>query len=342
VEVVNSLLWVGIAGLILRIVLGDASVAVHRAAFLFLLYIPLAFVTGCPAAILQGKLRLGLFNAFRFTVHPTYTLLLLILWLAGGLTLASAVGASLSASALALVLFLAPLFRSGAFAWHWDVALVRSLLGFGLRVHAGNVAMLAASQLALVVLAWLRPPADVGLYVAAGTVGGVMTLVPSALGMVLFPVLASQPPIVRRQTLAALLRVGFPLSLLALVPAVLVLPRTMGPLFGRAFEDAEGTARLLVVAYFFRGWLSILASAIRALGRPLRSGLGEIVGLPVLLVTLLLVVPEHGHLGAAAATAAAAGSGVSVLMGVVIAEGVTETALPARTEAEPEPSAQRW
>jgi len=96
----------------------------------------------------------------------------------------------------------------------------------------------------------------------------------------------------------------------------LALPFALPLLFGPSYQRAGPIGQILTFGITIRSSAGLLGAVLRGLSRPLSSGLGDIVGLPVLAVLLLIMVPKWQGTGAAVAISIAAGIGFVVLLGL--------------------------
>lgn len=283
-----------------QLLVGNAAPALSAALY-YLWLIPLYLVAQYSIGLLQGRMNLVAFNIARLSVQVAYTALILALWSQRAVTVRSAVAASLGAYAASAVLILWLIGRRGYWVWGLDPSRVRALISFGLKLHLGNLATILASRLDIVVLSLFASAGSLGIYVAAGAVGPVVVLVPTAIALILYPRAVRSSTADRRVTLARLLLVGLAASILASPVMIVVLPRLVPLVFGTAFASAVPVAELLVLGYLFRGYTAMLVAMVRGAGRPLRASAGEILGLVLFAVCLLLLTRHYGVVGTAAA-----------------------------------------
>jgi O-antigen/teichoic acid export membrane protein len=277
------------------------------AAFYYLWLIPLNLLAQYAIGLLQGRMSLSAFNIARLSVHVAYTALIIALWSQKAVTVRSAVAASLAAWAASAVLTLWLIGRRGYWVWGLDLARIRAIVSFGVKLHLGNVATIIAARLDIVVLTLFASAGSLGIYVVAGTVGPVVGLVPSAIALVLYPRSVRFSTADWRVTLARLLLIALTVTIVAGPVMIVALPRLIPVVFGEAFASAVPVAELLVLGFLFRGYAGMLVAMLRGAGRPLRASIGEIVGLIVFACFLLILTRRFGSLGTAAALTVSAG-----------------------------------
>jgi len=324
---VQSLALMLLGTLLLPLLLvGNAAMALS-AALLYLWLIPLNLLTQYGIGLLQGRTNLSAFNVARLSLHIAYTALIIALWFQKAVTVRSAVTASLAAWAVSAVLTLWLIARRGYWFWGFDLARVRDLISFGVKLHIGNVATILAAKLDIVVLTFFASAGSLGIYVVAGTVGPVVGLVPGALAMVLYPKSVRSSTANRRVILARLLLIGLIVTILASPAMIVVLPRLIPLVFGEAFGPAVPVAELLVLGYLFRGYAGMLVAMVRGAGRPLLASIGQTVGLVLLLLCLVILTKRSGVIGAATAVTLSA---AALLIWMVIQACVMSETGPAQ------------
>lgn len=319
----ESLVAMACGWIVLPRVLGGMSPEVVTISRYYLLYIPLTYTVWFITAVLQA--RGYRFNVFRASTHVAYTALLLFLWLIhliGPLTvIAASLGAHVITVAIGIILV------RGRGWWHVQVtwAVARELLNFGYRVHIGTVASFLTARLDLVILAILVPPAELGNYVVSGIPGAALTLIPLSASMVAYPAVVRM----RRDAVPATIARCFAVFALMMLLAFLVdltLPLAIPFFFGPGYQPAIRIGQILTFGLAIRSTTGLLGAVVRGLSRPLSAGLGDIVGLPMFAILLLVLVPRWQGIGAGIALSAAAGLGFAVMLVVNMrATGMTPT-----------------
>ena len=308
-EVLSSALLVGIVQSVILLAAGWLLVphllagkpsGVLDVTRLYLWIIPLFPLTLYPLAVLQGKLLVGRFNLARASVHVMYTAALITLWGVHAVTVHSALEASLLATILTFVLTFW-LVTTRVHIRLVSLAVVRSLLSYGAKLHLGNVAALIAQRVDLLALTFLASSAALGNYVVASAMGAGAALIPSAVSTVLFPLFSKRESDAVPKGVARFVLLAGAVTVIAAPFLALVLPWVLPFLFGPAFAAARATSMILVLAYLIRGWNQMLSSILRGTGRPIAASVGELGGLVVMTAFLVALVPRSGAYGAAIA-----------------------------------------
>jgi O-antigen/teichoic acid export membrane protein len=151
----------------------------------------------------------------------------------------------------------------------------------------------------LLMAAFLSPQI-LGLYVVAVAWASAASPLLSAVGIVIFPRVASQSILAERIRvltqgfhLAVLSGAGISILLAAVTPFALPL------IFGKPFEQVIPASLILILASVISNINSVLGDGMRGFGRPAVVLVSECVGLVVTTVTLALLLESFGIIGAA-------------------------------------------
>lgn len=302
----QSVLLMAVGLVILPVVLAGKPGSVLDASRLYLLVIPLNTLAVLPLAVFQGRFAIGPFNLGRLFVHVAYTALVVALWLLGRLDVFSAVLASLAATFAAFLAIAALARAHHHLIWKPKSWSFTALLGFGSKVHVGNVAGLVAMRLDVLALSLLPSTTALGSYVVATAVASSISLIPSAVSLLAYPTFSRDLPSARAVRLSRILLLGIALTIVIVPLAVVMTPILLPVIFGQPFKSAVIASQVLLVGYAFRGWASILAAVVRGAGRPLTASVGDVLNVLTLGSLLAVLVPFSAGIGAAVAVVGAA------------------------------------
>jgi O-antigen/teichoic acid export membrane protein len=307
----QSLVAAACGWIVLPKVLGSMPPEVITIGRYYLLVIPLTYAWGFVAMVLQA--RQYRFNVFRASYYVAYAIVLLVLWLLHAVNPRTVIAAALGMYFVPLLLGARLLLRKG---WlHPQLALseARQLVGFGYRVYVGIVASILAGRLDFVILAALVSAAELGNYAVAGIPGSILTLLPISASLVAYPAVVRMP----REAVPATIARCLALATLTILLAFLVdltLPVAMPLALGPGYQRAVPIAQILTFGITIRSATGLLGAVVRGLARPLLSGFGDVVGLPIFGVLLALMVPNWQGVGAAIALTIAALIGFAAMM----------------------------
>lgn len=173
----------------------------------------------------------------------------------------------------------------------------RTLVKQGARFWGINVAQNLTSRADQLLLAWLAGTYSVGIYAVAIAPAAVMQVVSNSIGQMALREAADGSLTAKRlfkATGSGLLLVSiYCVALWSAAPWVIPL------VFGSDYEAAVSVVRILVFAELARCPYLIFIRALAGFNRPFAANFSSIVGLPVLVVTMLLLVPHNGAEGAA-------------------------------------------
>jgi O-antigen/teichoic acid export membrane protein len=178
------------------------------------------------------------------------------------------------------------------------------MAAFGSRSQVGGILNLLNLRLDVVVLGAMTGPAQVGVYVVASKYAELLRLPGLALTWVTYPQFAGRESGARHPewlSVGRLVALGAVAAVVVAASATVVLP----VLYGEAFRDAVVPAVWICLGLVVEPAAGVASGYLLGSGRP---GLNSLIlggGFIVTLVLDLLLIPRHGSLGAAWASAAA-------------------------------------
>jgi O-antigen/teichoic acid export membrane protein len=184
--------------------------------------------------------------------------------------------------------------------WRADIALLRRMIGYGLKFHISILAGAIIIRADLLVVNHFRSAAEAGVYSVASQFALLLMLLPGVIATLLFPRVTSEQD-ARGETTCQVSRyttfVMF-LCCIAAVPFSLLLPL----IYGAAFSDATFLLWILLPGVYLMGLESVLVQHFNALGLPRAIPLYWIATLALNLVLVFALVPRYGAYGAAIAS----------------------------------------
>lgn len=259
-----------------------------------LVFIPFNFIALGLLAIDHGKLRFARYNTLRLLVPLIYLLGLVALWATGHVSVAWVIAINCAGTVLVALLRLVLQGHKILTMPSWKEA--RALLGFALRFHPATVLLLLAGQADQFVALTLWDNTVLGHYVVALTIASSgLAVFSSAFHKVLFPHLAHvRGSSAQVELLAHGVRHATLLMAGLSLPLALLMPWFIPLLFGPAFSDTVGLARVLLVAYLIVALKTIVIQGTRGLGE---GGVGTTAAAVSLSAFLLLTWPLANALG---------------------------------------------
>ncbi len=288
---------------LLPFVLSHYDASARRTAYLYLAFIPINLFTLALMAVLNGRQRFHWFQSLRLLVIAGSAAVLVVLAAAGTLTIQSAAIAYLAANlSIGLV--------AGVLVWRLGVARprastgpARQLLRFGFQSHLGATSSLLNERLDQLLISVFLAPVQLGLYVIAVTMSSLAGLVGSSVSMVALPAVARlQSGAAQRAAARRFAQLTLGVSVVVTVPMALFAPVLLQLFFGAAYRDAAEVSRVLLVAAVALSTGRVIGTLLRAVGRPLDAGIGEVVALAATVVGLAALLPMLGIMGAAIAS----------------------------------------
>jgi len=288
---------------------------VRRLALLFLFFAPVVILSGQPAFIFQGKLKLAACNTVRAAAPATYALGLLVLLFTKPPHLRNVVLCQLGGVVVAAMLGYGMLLRREEIRFAWQPKALRSLVNFGWRTQLANVTAFINQRVDQLLLSLFIPPRELGLYVVAVTVTSAAGVFPQAAGIVTYATGANLDApqaarIIARTVQASAIWMGLGCTCL-----FIAVPWAIPWVFGRAFSGSVLACRILLPGAIALALSQVLYEGARALNQPALPSYAEGCGLIITAVCLYLLVPRFGFVGAAiASTLAYTGSLIVTLV----------------------------
>jgi O-antigen/teichoic acid export membrane protein len=313
----QALLLVGFQALWLLLVLHGDPPEVRTAGWLTLALVPAMLAQQYGLALLQGHLKLRLFNGLRFLPWFLYAVGVAILFVAGDDAILPIVGALLAAFTIAGT---ASLLNGVRFSrGEADPSVDRRfLLSFGLRGLLSSLSAVDVLRPDQVVLALFLSPSALGLYVVGLAFTNLPYFIAKSVGLITFPWVASrQEEADARRAMWSLFWLTTAIAVV-LVAALCASAHWLVPFFfGGQFDSAVTVTYIVLPGTIFLSARRVLSEGLKGRGYPLAGTLGELLSLAWVAIALAVFVPLWGIYGAAVALASS--YVVSLLLLVVLA-----------------------
>lgn len=283
-------------------------------AFVFLAFVPLVWLMAIPNGFLQGTLSMGTFNLLRVLSSSLYAIGLLGLWLFDRPFLGDAVAVQICALVVVMVCGFWLVQSKARPRWRWNPKSCKSLLNFGWKTQLGGLASYVNQRLDQLLLCLFVPAHDLGLYVVAVAVASSVGFFPKAAGIVTLATGSNSDSGRAREVIGKSLGATF-LALLAGCTALYIICPWLIPLaFGASFAPAVTACRFLLPGSVALGLAQVLFNGARALGHPALPSCAEGLAVGVTCVSLYLLLPRYGFVGAAIASTLAYSSSLILTM----------------------------
>lgn len=302
----ESLVCVAIGIAIMPHVLSHYDASIVRVAYVFLAYIPLNLITLTLMSLLNGMQKYGQFHALRLIVLGASATAIVALRAADQLSVANVAVAYVIANvgtALVAVALVARVVRARPTV---DLLLGRRLLVFGLQSHSGSMSWMMNERMDQLVISIFLAPARLGLYVTAVTLTSLTSLAGTAVATAAFPMVAKLHDLrERRDAIRRYVRIVLAVSVAVSLPLIVLAPWIIDIFFKDVYADASNVARVLLVAAIVLSLNRVLGASLKAIGRPLDTGIAEAGALVVTVGGLAVLLPTMGIMGAAVVSLAA-------------------------------------
>jgi O-antigen/teichoic acid export membrane protein len=322
----QALVLTALQALWLLVILDGDPAQVRTAGWLTLALVPALLAQQYGLGLLQGHLRLRLFNGLRFLPWALYALGVAALFAVGEDAIVPIIAVLLAAfwvsGTACLVSGLR--FSRGEKAPSVDR---RFLVSFGLRGLGTSFSAVNVFRPDQVVLALFLAPADLGLYVVGLAFTNLPYFIAKSVGLITFPWVASRTEQAdARRTMWSLtwLTTGIAAVLVAGLAAV---AHWLVPLFfGNDFSDAVTVTYIVLPGMIFLSARRVLAEGLKGRGYPLAGTLGELLSLAWVAVALAVLVPLWDIYGAAIALSSSYVVSLVFLLVLAARQGELESA----------------
>lgn len=292
----------------------------------YLLWLPLNFVTLNLLALDHGRMRWGRYNITRLSVVLPYLGFLLFFWLKGVSALTWFVFALLVSNFLAMLLRLVVQWH-GIIRGRIHLALTFSVLKGGLPFFLASLSTLLVMQMDKALVVSLLSTEMVGYYAAAFTFASAHSSLGGALGVTSFAASANEADSARQgQYLAQIFRQATLLYIGAGAGVALLAPLLIVPLFGVDFAPAVRPAAILALATSFLALANVLNEGLKGGGRVIPGILAQFLAAGLIALAAWLLVPRYGLAGLA--WAAVIGSVSQLAFLVMTAASLLQVSLP--------------
>ena len=265
--------------------------------------IPVLVLQPCLDQLLRAHYLPTLSNVGMLTLPVTNVVANGVMAATGTLTVTTAVVTWVAGQLLStLVLAVGVSRRLGGFG-RFDMSLAGRMLRFGIKAYSARVLLLGNYRMDTWLLGGIAGPTQVGHYSIAVAWVEMLFFLPTAV------VLAQRPDLVRATPAAAersaalavrgtvLITLGLAAAMVALAPFLCV------TVFGEEFRDSVEMMRVLTIGVFGIIALKLLGNALTAQRKPMLETAAAAAAFAVILTLDILLIPAHGGLGAAIASA---------------------------------------
>jgi O-antigen/teichoic acid export membrane protein len=253
--------------------------------------IPAALVAQFLQSILLGEGRTVAMNGIEVVMGllSVVALTVVLLVFDGGVGAAIVITtASFFASALA---FAAVLMRGRRVRLRPDVPLARTMLKYAFRIYVATLVAFVIVRLDLLLVNAYLGERQAGLYSVVAALAQGMFMIPTVVGVNLFPRIARGAP---DEMSAGVFRSFFLIYAAFCLVSVPLAPVFIPALFGAGFDDAVELYWWILPGVFSLGMLTVLSHHFAGRGFPLEAMLVWFVGLGVNVAMNLLLLEQHG------------------------------------------------
>ncbi len=305
------------AGILAAVFWNDPH-AVRVGALLSLGAVPAILAQSYGLAFLQGRQRFAAFNTLRTLPAATYSLAVLVIFVAGGGNLqwvaVGWVASSLAVGAVTLLIALRPLPLKTA---RRQASSLSAMLRFGLKGLLGWTSPIETFRLDQAIVGLFLSPVALGLYVVGLAFANLPRFIAQSIGYIAYPRVASREGRAAWAEMWQFFLLTVAASSLVVVGLELSVSRLVPWIFGASFSGAVSLTRILLVGALFLSARRVLTDGAQGLGRPGLGTIAEISSWVFLVPALAIFTPLLGARGVALALTVSAALSFGVLLALV-------------------------
>ncbi len=242
-------------------------------------------------SLLLGEGRMVEYSSVEIGQGLVTLVALLVGFFAYDLSAAGALAVMCATTYGAAVVMLVLLREHGPFVDRPDARLIRSLLGYGVKVYATTILAFLVIRLDILLVNGYLGSSNAGVYaVVAGLAEG-MYLFPAVIGLNLFTRIARGGETGMTAEIFRTIAVLY--GLLCLLSIPLAAP-AISVMYGPQFSEAAELYYWIVPGVYSLGLLTIISHHLAGRGFPIEAMLIWVVGLAVNIVMNVLWLPDHG------------------------------------------------
>lgn len=272
------------------------------AARFYLLFIPLAIVNALSLAILQGQMKMLLWNIFRIISGGfwLFTVVIMFYWGVDSPIIFS--GIYLATLFLVSCLTVVISCRNVNGPIRFQKKLLRPLWAYSIPCSLSMLCQQSNLKLDQLFIAAILPPEFLGIYIIALLWSAAHSPIVSAVSYAIVPHIMHLHSLTEKSTaICRIFRTMIVLNLLLTTCLILITPLAIQLLFGSQFATAIPIAYILMVGSVFSNLKVILVEGLLGMGRPKIVTMGEFLGLTTSFALLPLLLTFFGLAGVATA-----------------------------------------
>ena len=282
-------------------IMPNQSAQTIASARMFLLIVPLGFVTLTIHGIHRSYNNFQAWNRLRLLKPTFYLVGLIIAWQLTRIEANYVAFLWLILNAVATAIIFASVRQYGSI---WKArpnpADAPPLMRYGIHSALGTAPEVLNNRLDQLIMIAFLTTTDLGLYSTAVSWSIFFLPIAASISQVAFPFIARQKNEARRfDQFRQTFQIGTGINFLMCIVMALVTPVAFTFVYGVSFADALPATYVLIAAAFFLGTSRLLEAGLLGLGHPISSAIAEATGLLITLVGLLILLKPFGILGAA-------------------------------------------
>lgn len=304
ISAVAGLVAVGVVTVVVALIPGAGAGAADLLRWMALAAVPMLLLQSCLQAVVLVHFGFAAYNG-AWLITPVLNVVANgALALTGSLTVGLALGVWITGQVLATLILLAYVLRRLGGFGRPDAELARQSGKFGVQVYAGRVLYAGNYRLDQWIVGAVAGLQQLGIYSVAVAWTEALFLLPTALSAAQRGDVTRADEATAARHAATVFRATVLLTVVAGIVMVIIAPFLATTVFGPEFSDATGQIRVLVVGAFGIAALKLLGSVLTAQSKPMLETAAVGVAFVMIIGLDIVLIPSHGGMGAAIASAA--------------------------------------
>jgi len=299
----QSLILIVVGWLLVPLLTAGKGDAITRQSLFYLWFIPFNLMSLYSLGLLRGQLRIYRFNLLRGSISVIYLSGMILLWWINRLGVQTLTIVMLLSNIIVAILAWWSLVQRSRISFPRSITIYRDLFTYGIKNHFGTISSMLNARLDQMLMAIFLTPTELGWYVVAVSVSGLVTTASATLEKLLFPRVARAGSEREQfQILSTYSRFNFTATLLIGALIAITVPLLIPFVYSTSFRPAVLPAEILIIAGVFLSINQNWEAGLRGLKHPGMASKAELFGLIITGISLFILLPTLRIFGAAIAS----------------------------------------
>lgn len=299
---IQSVFLIAIGMITIPLLLKNYTWETIRLSLYYLSFIPISIFTLYQQSYLAARFNFKAFNIVRLMIGISILVGIIYLSIINRLIVANIVFVYFIGNISALVTATYWIIHDYRPRIKFAKSHIKLMVSYGFKSYLSDLSQVVGERLDQLIISIHLAPYQLGQYVVASTFITPVVLIGTSNSMVAMPTIAATHIGGQIDSYCRYIRRTLWLSFGLAIILLFTLPLLIRVLFGNEYVDALTPARILVVSSIFIGGNRVIQAGLKALNRPIISGIGGIIAVVLSLILLFFLLPTYGIIGASVAS----------------------------------------